>query len=255
MASVRIIKNNSLVARLGLIIITFVLVSLLVLSFVFYKSSSSIIQKEIVSEQLPSKTALIANNIRSSIEPYVNISKMMANSAYTLDWMKNNEDKEGYHNFLNDRVNLIKEYDLFSTFLASFVSNLYYYKGESRGPLEIDGRDSWLKYTLECKDRYDVNMDYDRVSGNLALFINYKMFNENEKLIGITGTAAKVNNLLDMLKEQRLGNTGYFYCINNSGLLVLHQNKDYILRKNVDEIDPNLLQVINTAVKADNHAT
>ena len=117
-------RRQSLVVRLAIIIVVSVLISLLAVISVFYKNASSIIEKEIVNKQLPSETFLIANNVRSYIEPYINESKVMATSAYTMQWIKNGENKEGYSIFKQDRMNIIKEYDLFSTFLASFASKL-----------------------------------------------------------------------------------------------------------------------------------
>ena len=119
-------RRQSLVVRLAIIIVVSVLISLLAVISVFYKNASSIIEKEIVNKQLPSETFLIANNVRSYIEPYINESKVMATSAYTMQWIKNGENKEGYSIFKQDRMNIIKEYDLFSTFLASFASQTYY---------------------------------------------------------------------------------------------------------------------------------
>ena len=115
-------RRQSLVVRLAIIIVVSVLISLLAVISVFYKNASSIIEKEIVNKQLPSETFLIANNVRSYIEPYINESKVMATSAYTMQWIKNGENKEGYSIFKQDRMNIIKEYDLFSTFLASFAA-------------------------------------------------------------------------------------------------------------------------------------
>ena len=134
-------RRQSLVVRLAIIIVVSVLISLLAVISVFYKNASSIIEKEIVNKQLPSETFLIANNVRSYIEPYINESKVMATSAYTMQWIKNGENKEGYSIFKQDRMNIIKEYDLFSTFLASFASQTYYFKGDSCGRLDIEGRD------------------------------------------------------------------------------------------------------------------
>lgn len=88
-------RRQSLVVRLAIIIVVSVLISLLAVITVFYKNSSSIIEKEIVNKQLPSETFLIANNVRSYIEPYINESKVMATSAYTMQWIKNGENKEG----------------------------------------------------------------------------------------------------------------------------------------------------------------
>ncbi|MGN0916440.1 MAG: methyl-accepting chemotaxis protein [Succinivibrio sp.] len=246
--------SNSLVIRLSVILIAAAMLIMISVTAVFYRSSSALVTDEIINKQLPAETALIANNVRSYIEPYINQSKVMATSTYTLDWMRNNEDEDGYPLFKKDRLRIIDELDLFSTFLASFVSNIYYYKGESKGALDINGRDSWLQYTLKCPDVYDVNMDFDRVTGNLALFINYKMFDENGKLIGITGTASKLNNLLEMLKAQKLGKTGYFFSINTQGLIQLHNNIDYILKKNVNEVENGMLDVINKAVASPYHS-
>lgn len=197
-------RRQSLVVRLAIIIVVSVLISLLAVITVFYKNSSSIIEKEIVNKQLPSETFLIANNVRSYIEPYINESKVMATSAYTMQWIKNGENKEGYSIFKQDRKNIIKEYDLFSTFLASFVSQTYYFKGDSCGRLDIEGRDSWLKYTLDCKDVYDVNMDFDRVSGELALFINYKMIDEKRRLNRYYRYCCKVKQSFKDVKSTKI---------------------------------------------------
>ena len=245
--------NRSLVYRLSIIILSSVFFILLIVCSLFYSNSSSIVENEILNKQLPTQTKLIATNIRSCIDPYIIQSRSMAESQYTIDWILNGENKDFYPVFKKDRSKLIEKYNLFSTFLASFKSNLYYYKGESKGKLDINGRDSWLKYTLETKAEYDVNMDFDRVTGNLAMFINYKMFDDSGKLIAITGTAAKVNTLLSMLETQKLAKTGYFYAINDSGLIQLHENKDYILKKNVNEIEPGLLDIIKKASKNDYH--
>ncbi len=153
---------------------------------------------------MPSETFLIANNVRSYIQPYINESKVMATSAYTMQWIKNGENKEGYSIFKQDRMNIIKEYDLFSIFLASFASQTYYYKGDSCGRLDIEGRDSWLKYTLDCKDVYDVNMDFDRVSGELALSLTTKWLMKMETLIGITGTTCKVKQSFKDVKRAKI---------------------------------------------------
>ena len=246
-------SNRSLVYRLSIIILSSVFFILIVVCSLFYANSSSIVEKEILNKQLPTQTKLIATNIRGFIDPYIIQSRSMAESQYTIDWILGGESNEFYPVFKKDRLKLIEKYNLFSTFLASFKSNLYYYKGESKGKLDINGRDSWLKYTLETKAECDVNMDFDRVTGNLAMFINYKMFDDSGKLIAITGTAAKVNTLLSLLNSQKLGKSGYFYAISDSGLIQLHKNSDYILKKNVNEIEPDLLSLIKKASQNQYH--
>ena len=232
-----------------------VFVSLLVISALFYKNSSSIIEEEIVEKQLPARTNLVANNVSSFIDPYINQSKFMAGSIYTIDWMEKGEPKDGLALFKRDHQKIIKDYDLFSTFLASFVSNQYYFKGDSTGALDMEGKDSWMKAVMATPDDYVVMMDYDRTTGNLAMFIDTKVYDSSGKVIGITGTATKLNDLLSMLKDQKFGETGYFYCIDDDGLIQLHHNNDYILKSKVDDLQPGLLNAIKEALASPtNHA-
>ena len=249
----KIEQKQSLVLRIAITIISCVLISLLIITAVFYKTSSEIVESEIIEQQLPAETQLIANNVASAVGPYISRSAAMSQNVYTLDWMKRNEPQAEFPLFAIDHLAIVKEYDLFSIFLASFVSQTYYYKGENHGTLDMNGRDSWLKFTLNSPDTYDVNMDFDRITGNLAMFINYKMYDESGKLIGITGAAAKLNPLLEMLKKQKLGESGYFFCTNDDGLIQLHQNDEYILRKKVDEVEPGLQAVIQEALNSKTH--
>ena len=89
-------------------------------------------------------------------------------------------------------------------------------------------------------------MDFDRVSGNIALFINYKIYDDNGKVIGITGVGGKLENALDMISTNAVSSKDNFFAINKSGLIQLHKNKDFILKSNIKDLDPELAKTINT---------
>ena len=251
----KIEQKQSLVLRIAITIIACVLISLLILTAVFYKTSADIVEREIIEKQLPAETQLIVNNIASAVGPYINRSAAMAQNVYTIDWMKRGEPAAEFPLFAKDYLEILKANDLFSTKLASLITQTYYYKGENRGKFDMNGRDKWIKLTLANPDVYNVNMDFDRVSGILAMFINYKMYDETGKIIGITGASAKLNPLLEMLKQQKLGNTGFFFCTNAEGLIQLHLEDEYILKKKVDEVEPGLSTVIKQALNTKtNHA-
>ncbi|MCK0525427.1 methyl-accepting chemotaxis protein [Anaerobiospirillum sp. NML120449] len=247
--------RSSLVKRIAAISVAAALLAFISITAVFYRISSALIENEIIIKQLPAETSLIASNIRAQIDPYIHLSRSMAGSVYTIDWMKKGEPDSGQALFESNSRSLRERNNLFSTFMASFVNNVYYFNGKSNGALDIDGRDSWLKGIMNSPDEFVLNMDKDRNTGNLALFVNYKMFDDQGKLIGITGAAAQLNVLKEMIASQKLGKTGEFFCIDESGLIQLHANQSYILNTNVNEIEPGMLEVIKNTVDNPGHSS
>ncbi len=246
--------KSSLVKRITLILITFFFLLIISITTLFYFNAQKIIKNELIDVLIPAEAKLVENNITSNIEPYIHISRALAHSEYIKNWLIDEKEAEtGLPLYKKSQENLIKENNLFGSFLASFQTNTYYSKGAIDSKLEIEGKDSWLKYSLNSTKDYDVNMDYDRVTGSIALFINYKIYDDNQKLIAITGTASNVSMLADMIGQQKIRNTGYFFTINDAGIIQLHSNKDYILTKNIAEIDPGLKNTIQEALKSKHH--
>ena len=246
--------EHSLVKRIGLISVAAAVVAFISITAVFYRISAALIEGEIISKQLPAETNIIASNIRANIDPYIALSRSMAQSVYTIDWMQKGEPESGKALFKESSLAIKENNNLFSTFLASFISNVYFFNGDNAGALDINGKDSWMQGIVNSTRDYEVNMDKDRNTGDLALYINYKVKDTKGKVIGITGASAQINSMKDMIKAQKLGKSGYFFCINDSGLIQLHTNQDYILKTNVNDIEPGMLDVILQTVNNPGHS-
>lgn len=250
----RVNKEQSLVKRIGLTSVIAVMAGLMAITAVFYRISSNLIEGEIISKQLPAETAIVANSIKSGIDPYITLSRSMAQSFYVQDWMRKGEPKSELELFKKYSEAIKSNNNLYGTFLASFVTNTYYSNGEVSGTLDINGKDSWLQGIVNISADYALNMDLDRNTKDLAMYINYKIKDQSGKVIGITGVAVQINLLKDMIKAQRLGQTGAFFCIDDSGLIQLHSNQDYILKTNVNEIEPGSLEIIKRTVESPSHS-
>ena len=237
--------QHSLVKRIACLYIISALVAFLGITAVFYSMSSSLIEDEIIKRELPAETAIINNNIRDVIKPYVQLSKTLSVSAYTINVAKDTSNKVLMRAYDQERAQIRKSYGLFSTFLVTFVSDDYIYNGKLKGKLDINGRDSWIKEALESEEDYVVNMDYDNFVKGLVLYINYKVYDSSGKVIALTGVSTPITDLVNMIAKQNFGNAGYFYCIDNDGLAQLHPDSSYILSKNINELEPGLLELIN----------
>ena len=249
-----VLKNPSLVFKLSLSIVCATIVALSLITALFYKNSAYIIENEIIHQQLPARTAVVAKNVSNFMTPFIVQSKMMARSSYTLKFIRMGETDALLADYKDNQVKQIADFDLFSTFLVSLNSRYYYASGIRKDPVDINGKDAWMKAIIESPEEYNINMDFDRNTGDLAMFVNYKV-TERNKVIGITGTAAKLNNMLTMIKGQRFGETGEFFCINKDGLIQLHTNDDYILSRNIKDVEPNLVVAIDDALKNDGHSS
>lgn len=222
----------------------------------FYKSAATIIEDEIIHIQLPARTMVVAKNISSYIEPFIVRSSSMARSSYTIEWMKKGEEQNGLEDYRHEQEKILEDNpELFTTFFASFMSNYYYDKGNLQSKINDDDKNTWMKGALESTKEYAINMDFDRTTGGLALFVNYKMYDEKDNVIGLTGSATKIDPVLDMLNSQKFGKTGRFICIAEDGLIQLHYNKDHILKTNINQLEPNSLSYIKEALKSKDKIT
>lgn len=240
--------RNSLVRRIAISSILSSLVAIIAITFVFYQISVSLIRQEILREQLPAKVELIAKNIHSEIDPFIQLSRSMALSRHTINWMKSNHDPAFWDDYREEVNSIKKEFSLYSTFLATFTKGIYIYNGEDLGPLQFNGRDAWLNETIESSDTYVVNTDIDDVTGDLALYINYKVFDDNRKVIGITGAGANISDLITMIGNQKFGDTGHFICAADDGTVQLHANPKLILEAKTDDIMPGLHAVVQNII-------
>ncbi len=198
-------------------------------------------------------TKVVSHKIENDIIPIIQESKALANDPQTIAWILRGEDEAGLQDLATLHNQVLKRFDVFAVFLATATTNRYYSAGKLDGVLDPDGKDGWFKVILNSPNDFEVNMDFDRVSGNIALFINYKIYDDNGKVIGITGVGGKLENALDMISTNAVSSQDNFFAINKSGLIQLHKNKDYILKTNIKDLDPELAKAIDNISNSKEH--
>lgn len=242
--------KQSIATKLGALFAISSLVLILLTSTIFYQSASKTLIDDRLNYELPNKAELLKTRVENYISPLIKISNNMATSANVIYWMEEQkESEEGRKIYQKEQENLISNNGFTSTFLASLITNTYYTKGNPDGLLEIDGKDAWLKGIMNLKQPYLANMDLDRVTGKLSMFIDYKIFS-NDKIIGVTGAMVDAGEVLKTVTSEKIAETGYLYVISKDGVLQIHPNKEWILSKNINELDKDLLPKILDAVKS-----
>ena len=240
--------QTSISKRIATISLLSSFIVLTVIAGFFLNIAIGLLERNIINTQLPTQSQIISKNISDEIDPYVTLSKNLANNQYVIDWMEQGEMPSGLAAFAKECNSLKESNNLFSTFMASFISNSYIFNGERRGALDLEGSDAWIKRVMQSDKDFIVDMDYDRNTKELALFVDYKMFDSNGKLIGITGGSAKINTLKTMIASQKIADSGVFFCINKEGVIQLHAQEEHILKTNIEQLYPGLLPIVQSIV-------
>jgi len=165
---------------------------------------------------------------KNIVQPYL-VSSMMANDTFVQDWLKNSEeDREKITEYLSAIKN---KYNMFSTFLVSNISDNYYTQD---GFIEkVDPKNThnqWYFKFIQDQHMHEINIDAnENLSNTLMMFINYKILDNQYKLIGATGVALKTKYINDMLRSfrQRYGFKVTFFNKNGDVVLSEKEYNDY----------------------------
>lgn len=210
-------------------IITILLLTLsITISFFNYMVSKNETQTNLRTQSLPLSVDNIYTVIQKQlIEPYL-VSSMMAHDTFLKHWLLHDENEAQK---IADYLSSIKEkYGLLTSFLVSQESQNYY---THNGLLEkINSKNptnEWYFEFLKNTKDHEINLDYNsNFTDNLIMFINFKIYNEEQKLLGATGVGIEVSyidEMLDMFKKKYNLNVMF---INPSGEVVLSKDSKYV---------------------------
>ncbi|RXJ88733.1 GGDEF domain-containing protein [Arcobacter sp. CECT 8983] len=207
--------------------VVFLITSLLIIlsisiSFINYSISYYSVQKQLKNQTLP----LFLNNVyldiqKHIVKPHI-ISSTMANNSFLKNWLKEESNTEKIKEYL---FSIKKDYDLFNTFLVSEKTKKYYTKD---GVLEVINEknplNAWYFDFKESDKNHEMNLDLNKfMSDDLIIFINYKIYDENSKLLGVTGVSLKTLYINKILKTFRTHKHFIVSFYNKNGQMVLSE--------------------------------
>lgn len=204
----------------------FAIGALIVLGFsISAVSSFKIAQQQAITSLIKHEMPLTLDNVYSDIQrdllmPQL-ISSLMANDTFLHDWVKTGkQDIDEISRYLS---NLKEKYGLFTAFFVSERTKGYFYAGgllktvSDKNPL-----DNWYFRFRNTAGESELNIDPDMSNDDqLAIFINVKVRNKNNALVGITGVGLNIKNVKAQFNSyyQKYGKTVYF--INKKGDVLL----------------------------------
>ncbi|MHC8335316.1 sensor domain-containing diguanylate cyclase [Pseudomonas sp. LB3P25] len=190
-------------------------------SFLSYYASRASIRDSIVNTELPLTSDTVYSEIQKDLVRPILISSMMSRDTFMRDWVVNGEqDPEKMTRYLNE---VMTHYGAYTAFFVSNTSLTYYHaKGVLKQVKTTESRDAWYFRVRDMADPYEINVDPDLANkDNQTFFINYKVYDYNNRFIGAAGVGLTVDAVIKLIDkyQQRYQRSVYF--VDNFGRLVL----------------------------------
>ncbi len=210
--------------KLTVVLCVLLSISFLVVSMVSYYTSKKAIHISLVEKELPlTSNAIYAELQKDLIRPF-SISSMMGTNTFLYDWAASGEkDPEVIARYLQETKD---KYKVFTSFFVSEKTRHYYYpKGILKTVSAADSADKWYFRVRNLTEPYEVNIDYDKANNNsLAIFINFRVFNQQNQYLGATGVGLSMDRLYRLLCQYEQQYQKNIYLVDATGKIRLTGN-------------------------------
>ena len=215
--SIRISDKAKLITLLWLLLSA----GFLATTLVSYFSSRASIRESITVTELPLTSDNVYSEIQKDLVRPILISSMMSRDTFLRDWVIGGErEVEQITRYLKE---VLTHYGAVTSFFVSDVTRIYYQAGGVLKKVTPDeARDAWYFRVRDMSEPYEINVDPDLANRDkLTIFINYRVFDYQQRFIGATGVGLTVDAVVRMIDDyqERFGRSIYF--VDTKGAILL----------------------------------
>lgn len=158
--------------------------------------------------------------------PYVTVMRTLVSQHSIQEWCNNPEDGARSDTLLRENFEqqqrLKENFGLSSMYMSSLKNMSYYFDSLEKQSIDPnDPEDKWVKELLDQPHEYAINLDDNRGKGPLSLFVNYKVRNEQDEVVGIAGLGLRLDEVTKFINESNIFEDGYIFVANGYGRIQL----------------------------------
>ena len=190
-------------------------------SLLSYYASRDSIRDSIINTELPLTSDTVYSEIQKDLVRPILISSMMARDTFLRDWVLAGEQDNGQMTRYLREVQ--EHYGAFTSFFVSDRTSTYYQaKGVLKQVNEGEPRDAWYFRVRNMKEPYEISVDPDMANDDrLTFFINFKVFDYQERFIGVAGVGLTVDAVVKLVDDyQRRYDRNIFFTDRNGHLVL-----------------------------------
>lgn len=226
--------------KLILLITLILLLGFAAVSILMYRTSKQSIHEAIVINELPLVGDSIYSEIQKDLVGSVNISAMMASNTFVKNWLQNGEQDEAV---IKQYLQEVKQLNhAITCFLVSEKTRKYYAADaatntETKTVQQAIKNDAWYFRVRELQAPYELNVDRDARFGNrLTIFVNYRMLDADQHLLGVTGIGINYDTAKNILENYKKRFQRKVYFVNKQGVIMLASDPDRPLGADIDNL-------------------
>ncbi|MBO4336325.1 MAG: GGDEF domain-containing protein [Desulfovibrio sp.] len=235
------------------------------LSFIYYRSFYQTAISNYEHSANESIATLYAELSHFFIQP-ISISRTMAKDDFLISYLS---DAASYQkkNFTETITNYLSGYNKIYNFDGAFLStiknhSLYTQDGFITTLQDQKLTHSWYEKSTSHAHEYDLNIDFDKTPSakhDVSLFINHKILDKNNQLLGITGICVHLHTVMQYLLNFERETHKNVYIINDHGIIQISSAETALSDCNILEMSGNaqikaaLEQLHNTWQQAKNN--
>ena len=221
------------------------LASILVVVVIFTVALNRLTERYLLDTALPASVEAIRNDIERMLGQPLVAAADIAGNTLLRDWLAAGEDPAERAPFIEYLEAARARNQAFTTMFAATDSGHYYNeKGLDRTLSRDNPKDSWFYGYIDSGAQRLVNIDIDGSTGELALFIDYRV-EKDGKLVGVAGMGLRMSELSKLIHDFSFGERGKVYLVRNDGLIQVHPDPAFSgKRQLVEQLDANAAKAL-----------
>ncbi|HYQ51740.1 MAG TPA: cache domain-containing protein, partial [Pseudomonas sp.] len=221
------------------------LASILVVVVIFTVALNRLTERYLLDTALPASIEAIRNDIERMLGQPLVAAADIAGNTLLRDWLAAGEDPAQRAPFIEYLEVARARNQAFTTMFAATDSGHYYNeKGLDRTLRRDNSKDSWFYGYIDSGAQRLVNIDIDGSTGELALFIDYRV-EKDGKLVGVAGMGLRMSELSKLIHDFSFGERGKVYLVRNDGLIQVHPDPTFSgKRQLVEQLDANAAKAL-----------
>ncbi|SHI64221.1 methyl-accepting chemotaxis sensory transducer with Cache sensor [Clostridium cavendishii DSM 21758] len=196
-----------------------------------------------INKSLEDNATIISKDVNSFFERGGTlVTQMTTNSSIKnlMTEVKTRDDVKTNPNFTNVVKSLksIKETDKNASSVYMVIEKASYLIDETGEDSPIDwdvNNRPWYSETLKAGNLYYTAPYKDAVSGKMVITIAYPMLDNNGKSIGAVAVDYLIDKLPEIMKQYKVGETGYTFLLDRTGTFMYHPDETKILKDKFTE--------------------
>jgi methyl-accepting chemotaxis protein len=214
---------------------TALLVSILIVVGIYTLVVNRLAERYLVEQALPSSIEAMRNDIERILVQPLTAAKDIASNSMVRDWLAGGENSAQTNAFVTYLEGIRSEHKAFTAIIVGTASNHYFTeKGLDRTLSRSNPKDAWFYAFLDSNQPRTLNIDNDTATGELALFIDFKV-EQAGKVVGVAGLGLSMKELSELIHNFNFGERGKVYLVRSDGLIQVHPEAQFSGKRTLAE--------------------